>query len=119
MDDLRKALVVDDEALIAFDMASTLEDLGCEVVGPALTLQQGLELASKVIPEIALLDINVGGDMVWPLARVLQAEGCRLIFISANGKHEEIQTEFLEAQFVEKPASHTDIAAAIKICLKQ
>ena len=119
MGNAQTALVVDDEALIAFDMASTLEDLGCEVLGPALTLKEGLELAATVVPEIALLDINVGGDMVWPLARVLQAEGCSLIFVSANGKHKEIQTEFREAQFVEKPASHSDIADAIEICLNR
>ena len=106
-------LVLDDEALIAFDLAATVEDLGARVLGPATSLKEGFGLCEGAAPHYALLDIDVAGQPVWPLARHLVQLGSRVIFVSANVNHRELREEFDDAPLVDKPAAPTDIAAAL------
>ena len=98
-----RVLVVDDEALVAFDVADQCEAAGFEVIGPALTLNQGLVLAESNAPSVALLDINLRDEMVWPLARVLRERSVPIVFISANCTHSEIRDEFPNAHCLDKP----------------
>ena len=109
-----KVLVLDDEALIAFDLAETVADLGCKVVGPAITLKEGFELADAEEPDLALLDINIAGDVVWPLAAYLAEKGCDLVFISADVNHRKVCDKFSRSPLIEKPASPERIARAIE-----
>lgn len=98
-----QVLVVDDEALVAFDIADQCEAAGYEVIGPALTLNQGLELVAQYTPTVALLDINIRNELVWPLARVLRERSVPTVFISANCRHAEIDHEFTSAACLDKP----------------
>lgn len=108
-----KVLVLDDEALIAFDIADIVTDLGAKVIGPATSLDEGFALAKEDRPDVALLDIDVAGRPVWPLAGHLKDSGCRIVFVSANTNHSEIDEDFPEAGVVDKPASPSDIEQAL------
>lgn len=78
-----RVLVVEDDGLIAADLAATLEELGYTPVGPAATLEEAYRLMeSGERLEAALLDVNVGGTMSWPLADRLAAAGVPVIFAS-------------------------------------
>ena len=103
------ALVVDDEALIAYDLSTTVESLGYDVLGPALSLDEAMSLVDEQTPDVALLDINIAGDLVWPLARRLVTTDCRIVFISAKNCHAELASEFAGSSFIDKPASQTEI----------
>ena len=76
---------------------------GFDVIGPALTLGQGMALAEANDPSIALLDINLRDEVVWPLARLLRQRSVPIVFISANCGHAEIRDEFPDATCLDKP----------------
>jgi CheY-like chemotaxis protein len=77
----RRVLVVEDEYFIADDLVRALERRGAEVVGPASTVQQALELLSSTA-EIsgAVLDVNLRGERVFPLADELMRRGVPFVF---------------------------------------
>lgn len=105
--------VLDDEALIAFDLAATVANLGYDVVGPAISLDEGFEMLEESDPDLALLDIDVDGRPVWPLARKMARMGCRLVFVSADVSHTQLMEEFSRSPLIEKPASPAQISQAI------
>lgn len=82
-----RLLIVEDETLVALMVEDMLSDLGCVVVDVAGTLSQGLSLVSD--PDLALdgaiLDVNLGGEKVYPVAEALAARGIPFIFATGYG----------------------------------
>lgn len=79
-----RILIVEDEVIVALDFSDIVADLGYEVVGPALSLEQGLELAASNPIDCALLDVNLGsGATSEPIATILRAAGTRVAFVTA------------------------------------
>ena len=77
----RRILVVEDEMMIAMLVEDMLGELGCAVVGPAHALDTALAMAaSEVGLDAALLDVNLGGTSVFPVADALRAKGVPAIF---------------------------------------
>jgi CheY-like chemotaxis protein len=76
-------LVVEDEALIAMDLERTLGRHGYRVLGPAATVADALRLLDGEAPDVALLDVNLGGEVVTPVAEVLRARGVPFVLASA------------------------------------
>ena len=116
---MQKVMVVDDEALVLFDMVITVEDLGYEVVCDATSVPQALRCLKHTTPDAALLDIDVGGVMVWPVARRLVDLGCPIVFVSANRSHAELGSEFRHCRFIDKPASPEQIAIHLEEALAE
>jgi CheY-like chemotaxis protein len=75
-----RVLIVEDEFLIAQDLASTIEDLGGEVVGPVPSLAEALEKIADDPPDVAVLDINLSGEMVFPAAEDLRRRAIPFVF---------------------------------------
>ena len=111
---MQRIMVVDDEALVLFDLVMTIEDLGYAVFCDSISVPEALECLGDDCPDAALLDIDVGGTLVWPLARVLKERGCPIAFVSANGAHEELRGEFANAGFIDKPASSSQIERTLE-----
>ncbi|EDL48614.1 response regulator [Erythrobacter sp. SD-21] len=111
---MKRIMVVDDEALVLFDLVMTVEDLGYEVFCDSISVPDALECLGDDCPDAALLDIDVGGTLVWPLARVLKERGCPIAFVSANGAHQELKGEFADAGFIDKPASSDQIGMTLE-----
>ena len=82
----RRILVVEDESLVAMLLETILEDMGCQPVGPASTIEEGLELASAGGLDAALLDVNVAGRQIFPVAQVLADQGVPFIFSTGYGE---------------------------------
>jgi DNA-binding response OmpR family regulator len=82
-----RMLVVEDEAMVAMLVEDLLIDLGCVVVDVAGTLEQGLRAAAASASPIdgAILDVNLGGSKVFPIADVLEARGVKFIFATGYG----------------------------------
>ncbi len=106
-------LVVDDETLIALDLAATVESTGRTVLGPAFTLCAARRLLETDTPTIALLDINVGSEVVWPLAHELLEINCVIIFISGDPRQRMSVPDFADATCIETPASPRDICRVL------
>jgi DNA-binding response OmpR family regulator len=80
-----RILVVEDEPIVAWELAKSLERHGCEVVGPAYDLMQARELSRERALDGAVLDVNLGREMVFPLADALANEGVPLCFVTGYG----------------------------------
>ncbi|MGO9472337.1 MAG: response regulator [Rhodomicrobium sp.] len=81
LDGLR-ILVVEDEFLVALEVESALERLGCSVVGPFAKLAKALDAALKSPLDGAVLDVNLNGEMVYPLAEVLAGKSVPFVFLT-------------------------------------
>ncbi len=83
----RRVLVVEDESLVAMLLETILEDMGCIPVGPAATVDDGLRLANaEESLDAALLDVNVAGKQVFPIAEALKARGVPFVFSTGYGE---------------------------------
>ncbi len=83
----RRVLIVEDESLVAMLLETILADLGCDVVGPESNIEDGLNVASGTVPlDAALLDVNVAGREIFPVAEALKARGVPFVFSTGYGE---------------------------------
>jgi CheY-like chemotaxis protein len=83
-----KILIVEDEFLLAWSLEEDLRSAGHSIVGPFAELARALEAARRERFDLAILDINLNGTMVYPLADELLARGVPFLFLSGYGaKH--------------------------------
>lgn len=75
-----RVLVVEDEALVALQLEDMLADLGCAIIGPASRVCQALDLLGGQRVDAAVLDLNVAGELVYPVADALASRGLPYIF---------------------------------------
>lgn len=80
----KRVLIVEDDWLQANELASHLSQLGAEIVGPAANIASGLKLAPAA--EIAVLDVDLKGEAVFPVADELKDRGVPIVFYSAYSK---------------------------------
>jgi DNA-binding response OmpR family regulator len=111
-----RVLVVEDEAMIAMLVEDMVIDFGSEVVGPAARFEEALSLAQNEELDAAILDINVGGAVIFPVAQVLEARGIPLIFASGYGSG-TVPTRFSSAPVLAKPFSYQTLADALRSVL--
>ncbi|RIA47690.1 response regulator [Dichotomicrobium thermohalophilum] len=99
----RRILVAEDEYLIAMELRQEVEKTGAEILGPTASIDETLHLlrtAGSV--DAALLDINLGGEMAYPVADALLERGIPIIFISGFGR-EGISDKYATAPLLDKP----------------
>jgi CheY-like chemotaxis protein len=77
-----RLLLVEDEAAILLDLQRLLQDAGCTIVRSATKLQSALESAAEASIDLALLDINLHGEKVFPVADALVARGIPFVFLT-------------------------------------
>ena len=83
----RRVLVVEDESLVAMLLETILEDMGCTPVGPASNIDEGEAMARDTAElDAALLDVNVAGRHVFPVAEALRARGVPFVFSTGYGE---------------------------------
>jgi len=106
-------LVVEDESLVAMNLETILTDLGHSVIGPISTLSElDSALDAGFQADVAILDINIAGEEIYPHARRLQALGIPLLFASGYGES-GISEDFLGHTVVPKPYTELDIAGGL------
>jgi CheY-like chemotaxis protein len=79
-----RILVVEDEALIAMDIQSLLEDAGYRVLGPVNSPAAALKALEGNEPDLALLDVNLGGADVFVVADALAKLKAPIIFLTGH-----------------------------------
>lgn len=100
----KRILIVEDNALLAFEIESIVEQWGAIPVGPALDLATGFALSESSAIDGALLDINLGDEQVWPLAQSLNARGIPIVFVSANCRDVDFPEHLRLCAKLDKPA---------------
>ncbi|MEO5738592.1 MAG: response regulator [Variovorax sp.] len=81
-----RVLVVEDEFLVALMIEDTLADAGCIVVGPFARVPEALVAARTETVDAALLDVNVAGVKVFPVAHVLEERDVPFLFVTGYGQ---------------------------------
>jgi len=81
----KRVLLVEDEPIIAMSVEDILAELGCVVVGPALSAAAGEELACNEQFDAALLDINMGDGASFPIAEILRQRNIPFSFATGYG----------------------------------
>lgn len=83
----RRILVVEDESLVAMLLETILEDMGCETIGPISNVAEAVRLVDGGEDmHGALLDVNVAGVEVFPVAAALDARGVPFVFSTGYGE---------------------------------
>lgn len=101
----KRILVVEDEALVALELQFAFEDEGAEVVGPAQSLMRALELATHDSEiDLALLDVDVAGDNIFPVAELLRQRGVPFAFHTGHASRSELGALFPGTTTFIKPA---------------
>ncbi|MGN8547959.1 hypothetical protein ACQPTN_25640 [Bradyrhizobium sp. 13971] len=99
----RRVLIVEDEYFLADDMRSALRALGADIAGPAGDIDDALRiLHDGGVIDGAVLDVNIRKQMIYPVARELQARGVPIVFTSGYDKI-VLGTEFADVPLWEKP----------------
>ena len=110
--ELRRALVVEDEIMVAMYVEDLLTDLGYEVAGMATALDEALCLARDGEFDFAVLDINLAGQLSFPIADELRRRGIPFLFASGYGSKVRSDAH-AEAVRIQKPFIGRDLARAI------
>lgn len=81
-----RVIVVEDDSMICLLMEDMLSDLGCKVVGMACDLKRAAELARREESiDVAILDVNLAGQQVFPIADILSQRGIPFLFATGLG----------------------------------
>ena len=101
-------LVLEDELLVAFDLADELADRGA---APALahSVAEGLFFLKTTKPDAAVLDINLGADLCWPVAEKLTADGVPFFLVSGWQMMGRIPSGVEPEACLEKPVAAHDL----------
>ena len=78
-------LIVEDEYFLAQDLVDFFQDLGVQVLGPAASVSEALRLLESAAVQGAILDVNLRGERVYPVADVLRKRHVPFVFASGYG----------------------------------
>ena len=112
-----RILVVDDEPMISMLIEDWLNELGCEVVGPARCVADGLDLAESAKLDGAILDVNLAGESSYPLANALKLRGVPVAFATGDSGIDE-DAGFADPILLNKPFMFEDVKAVVGRLLK-
>ena len=107
-----RVLIVEDEYFLADDMAQVLQKLGAQVLGPVPSMDRALALLADELVDAAILDINLKGQMVFPLADVLREQGVPFVFATGYDAA-AIPEAYRDVPLWEKPFRPEDLAKAL------
>ncbi|MGO4706753.1 response regulator [Microvirga sp. 2MCAF38] len=103
-----RVLVVEDEAAISLLLEDMLIDFGCEVIGPAARLSAALEAVAREAVDIAILDVNVAGEPIYPVAEALVERSIPFVFSTGYGSA-GIKDAFRNRPVLQKPFAQHDL----------
>src|SRR5262245_52983980 len=109
--DLR-VLVVEDSWHVAHALKGLLEELGVSVAGPAATLEEAERLLAARAPDVAVVDINLKGEMAYGLIDRLNERGVRVVVISGYAVPQVAQAKV--AAVLQKPFSAKSLLAILR-----
>ncbi|MET0230876.1 MAG: HWE histidine kinase domain-containing protein [Rhodanobacteraceae bacterium] len=98
-----RVLVVEDDPLLSADVAEILGASGVSVVGPYRTLDEALTAVAAAPFDTALLDVDLGGVSVWPVAKAIAARGLPIVFATGFADPKTRLGEFGESLTLRKP----------------
>ena len=114
----KRILVIEDEPLVSMEMESNLAAAGCEIVGPAATLDRAKALVEAADYDAALVDVNLKGQPVDELATLLTQKNRPFAFVTGYGR-DALPNGFRGAVVLGKPFSADQLLATTEVLLYQ
>lgn len=112
-------LVVEDEPLLAYDLADVLQLYGAQIAGTCTALEDAVQLIeSGEQIDCAVLDIQIGNEEIWPCARRLRDRGIPFLFVSALCGIRPLPEGFADRPYLSKPLNPTRLRDALRGLLK-
>lgn len=112
----KRILVVEDSGLTADEIIFGLEELGCKPIGPAATIEQGLEIVDRQSVDCALLDVNLAGEYVFPLAEALRERGIPFV-LTTGYESSHLPDEYRDTPKLAKPFTDDELEAKLRTIL--
>ena len=109
-----RVLVAEDELIIGCDLCDTVSEAGYIVEGPFDDLSSAMLAYQKSKPDIAILDVQLGDGIVYPLAEQMMAENVEVIFHSGKLSPEEVARRFPTAQALHKPCAPAEVISSVQ-----
>ena len=113
-----RALIVEDEAVISFLIEDMLGELGVSEVRHGASVRAAISALDAAAPDFAVLDVNLGGERVYPVAERLEKDGVPFVFITGYGKS-GIDPRWAEKIVIQKPFNLDMLTAALRDLLKR
>jgi len=108
-----RILVAEDEFLVGIQLEEDLRSAGCSIIGPFNTLEMATQAARRERFDLAILDINLNGKMVYPLADELAERGVPFVFLSGY-MSADLPERFRAAPQIAKPHDPTVLIKQIR-----
>jgi two-component sensor histidine kinase/two-component SAPR family response regulator len=106
----KRLLLVEDEALVASMMTEALNEIGFEIIGPFGKMDYRLGAAVSGEIDAAILDVNIGGELVYPIAEILAARAIPFAFVTGYSE-DNIDKKFANVPVMQKPVERKALQA--------
>jgi CheY-like chemotaxis protein len=103
-----RVLIVEDEYLVASLIEEVLESAGCIVCGPVSRLAEAVRAADRTACDVAVLDVNLAGERVYPVAEILARRNVPFVFITGYGQ-KGLPGEYAQRPRLSKPFRVADL----------
>ena len=107
-----RVLLVEDEVLIGMVLEDILDMLGCALAGSAATMEEAWRLAEASEFDVAVLDVNIGSEPVYPLADAIRERGIAVVFATGS-LPDSLPERFGDCPVLEKPYVYAGVEAAL------
>jgi CheY-like chemotaxis protein len=109
---MRRVLLAEDEAIIGMMMREFLTECGLFVVGPCCTVNEATAAANGEF-DCAILDLNLGGHSVYPVAEMLTARGVPIAFVTGYDR-ESVDPRFSDVPVLQKPITREHLESYLR-----
>jgi CheY-like chemotaxis protein len=108
----RRLMVVEDEALVAMMMVGFVEELGFRSCGPFANIKEAAAAVRNGSCDGAVLDVNLGGELVYPVADLLTDLGVPFVFVTGYSS-DLVDERFNDVPILQKPVQVCDLEQAL------
>ena len=108
---MNNILVVEDENWLAMELAWLVQEAGYAVLGPERSVAEARKALDRMKIDLALLDIRLGGETVFPIVEKLEAMGVPFIFVTGNP--DSLPPESSDRPLLAKPWTTTTLLSLI------
>ncbi len=110
----KTVLIVEDEAIISFMLEDMMDELGAANIAHEATIQEALAAIEGRTPQVAILDLNLGGELSYPVAERLEGLGIPFLFTTGYGR---VEARWSARGIVQKPFEIAAIESALRKAL--
>ena len=107
-----RVLIVEDELLVSWATQDMLEELGCVAIGPAASVNQALAAIALEDIDVAVLDLNLSGQLSYPVADALALRGVPYFFLTGYDA-KSIREDYAAAPALQKPLRGSELVEAL------